>query len=110
MKLYIYLKGNNNQNCYMSVYLDSGITDAHNALESNFKLVVINYNCAAEGMRFNTAESAIKESFHTFTKRARTGASASSSRSTRSNRHAPGSSMTARSASACGSRCRRDHK
>lgn len=68
-KIYIYPKGNNNGNRQLSVYLDSGITDSHEALHCNFKLAVVNYKLeqsARAGKPLNTMESVVKESTHAF--------------------------------------------
>lgn len=69
-KIYVYPKGNNNHDKQLSVYLDSGITDSHESLQCNFKLVVINYKSSV-GKPVNTAESVVKESCHAFCKRAK---------------------------------------
>ena len=39
-KIYVYPKGNNNKNAQLSIYLDSGISDAHEQLHCTFKLAV----------------------------------------------------------------------
>ena len=74
-KIYIYPKGNNNHNRQLSVYLDSGITEAHDTLQCTFKLAVINYRVDAHaqltGAPINAPASVVKESVHAFCKRAK---------------------------------------
>lgn len=95
-KIYVYPKGNNNQNRQLSIYLDSGVTDTHEQLACTFKLAVINYkrsgasadegapggegegaaraesSAAGGGARFvNVDGSVVKESQHNFCKRAK---------------------------------------
>ena len=73
-KIYIYPKGNNNNNKFLSIYLDSGITDNNASLECTFKLAVINYKvnardaetAAAPGGPLNAAASVVKDSAHAF--------------------------------------------
>ena len=48
LKLYVYPRGNNNRNQQLSVYLDSGITDAQTTHHCTFKLALLNYKTHAE--------------------------------------------------------------
>ena len=48
-KLYLYPKGNNASGQHLSVYLDSGISDAHEMLPVRFRLVCINYKDVGGG-------------------------------------------------------------
>jgi len=72
-KIYVYPKGNNNKGAQLSIYLDSGITDAHEQLHCTFKLAVINYKLESpgDGGGINAQETVVKESVHTFCKRAK---------------------------------------
>ena len=71
-KIYVYPKGNNNQGKQLSVYLDSGISDAHEQLQCTFKLAVINYKQSRnDGGQLNARRSVVKESQHSFCKRAK---------------------------------------
>ena len=74
-KIYVYPKGNNNQSRQLSVYLDSGITDAHEQLQCTFKLAVVNYKLAKDeeggGGYANARKSVVKDSEHSFCKRAK---------------------------------------
>ena len=88
-KIYVYPKGNNNGGAHLSVYLDSGITEAHESLHCTFKLAVVNYRRevgggggggggAGGGGGFGGGSgggvrewSVVKESEHVFTKKAK---------------------------------------
>jgi len=72
-KIYVYPKGNNNQGKQLSVYLDSGITDTGESLHCTFKLAVINYRKEGTdpGLPVNIEETVVKESQHSFSKRAK---------------------------------------
>ncbi len=72
-KIYVYPKGNNNAGKQLSVYLDSGISDAGEQLQCTFKLAVINYQQSGKnaGGQLHARRSVVKESQHAFCKRAK---------------------------------------